>query len=68
LNTWLRTTPPDFEELRDDTLFEGRDELSQQSTATKAKTKRLRDTHPVARWVDADPVCREANTPWTNNH
>lgn len=61
-------TPPDFEELRDDALLKGRDELSQQITATKAEIKRLRDAYPVARWVDADPVYRDAHSPWTNNH
>lgn len=63
-----RFTPPDFEELRSTAMVEDSKELSRKISATKARIAELRQRYPVARWVDSDPVYRDAHSPWVNSH
>lgn len=46
----------------------GREEASDQITQLQDEIKALRDGHPIARWVDADPLWRDASGQRVNRH
>lgn len=54
--------PPDFEDLVNDAIREEPHELSGRISETKDKIAELRDRYSVTRWVDADPVYRDAHS------
>lgn len=60
--------PPEFEELRDSAMGEDSQDLRRRISETKTRIAELREHYPVTRWVDSDPVYRDENRPWVNNH